>query len=329
MGDAVLCTPALRALYQALPQTHVTLLGNRVNRELLSGGSFFHDYVTLSQRGFWSTVRQLRSPRYSDVVLFKNSLGSALICRLAGIPQRWGYAREGRGILLTRSLQPPRQANGAYRPGSMVEYYMALARALGAQGAAGLPELTISPQDEETLDQALPELKNRDKSLVILVPGGAFGASKCWSPHRYAQVADWLGQNKNAQVVISVAPNSTEQAIAQEIVASAHSHLLNLGQRPLTLGSLKALLGRSDLVITNDTGPRHIAIALRRKVITLFGPNDPAWTQTGWDQEISLIGRAPCAPCGRPECTASEHFCMDDITVEQVCATADSLLRAP
>jgi heptosyltransferase-2 len=83
----------------------------------------------------------------------------------------------------------------------------------------------------------------------------------------------------------------------------------------------------ADLVISNDTGPRHIAIALKRKVITLFGPNDPAWTDTGYENEIKIVGDAPCAPCTKPVCKMSEHLCMQAITVDMVCNAAEKLLK--
>ena len=80
------------------------------------------------------------------------------------------------------------------------------------------------------------------------------------------------------------------------------------------------------MVISNDTGPRHIAIALKRKVVTLFGPNDPAWTETDYKDEIKIIGDAPCAPCEKPVCKKNEHLCMQAITVEMVCNAAKKLL---
>lgn len=325
MGDAILCTPALQALRDALPQARLTAYGNRVNQELLADHPALDDYVLQTETSLPIRMRQLRQGHYSDVILFKNSLGSALTCWLARIPKRYGYCREGRGWLLTQGLEPHRRSDGSFHPGSMVDYYLRLSECLGASSGQRLPELTVSPSHHQALEQALPELTHAQRPLVVLVPGGAFGPSKCWAPERYAQVADWLSREKQAQVVISVAPNPAEQDLAQRLEEACETQTINLGRRPLGLGPLKALLSRAHLVIANDTGPRHLAIALRRKVITLFGPNNPAWTQTGWDQEIQLVGEAPCAPCGKPHCTANEHLCMNHITVNQVCDAANAL----
>ncbi|GAI94080.1 unnamed protein product, partial [marine sediment metagenome] len=168
---------------------------------------------------------------------------------------------------------------------------------------------------------------NIDGPLIVIVPGGAFGPSKCWGSVRFAQTADWLITNYNATVVISVGPETLEKQIAEEICNSSKHKLINLAETPISLGELKALFSLADLVISNDTGPRHIAIALGRKVITLFGPNNPAWTDTGYENEIQIIGNVHCAPCSKPKCKKSKHICMEAITVEMVCEAAKELLE--
>ncbi|MHC4891037.1 MAG: glycosyltransferase family 9 protein, partial [Planctomycetota bacterium] len=165
-----------------------------------------------------------------------------------------------------------------------------------------------------------------DRPIAVIVPSAAAGPSKRWLSERFAQTADWLITNYNATVVISVIPTPVERQIATEICNSSKHKLINLAASPISLGELKALLLITDLVISNDTGPRHIAIALRRKIISLLGPNHPDWTNFGYENEIRIIGDAPCAPCNRPICKKSEHFCMQAITVEMVCDAVKKLL---
>jgi heptosyltransferase-2 len=136
-------------------------------------------------------------------------------------------------------------------------------------------------------------------------------------------------------VVISVAPTSFETQIAKEICdlsktqqGNHENNLVNLADNLVNLGELKALFAGADLVISNDTGPRHIAVALKRKIISLLGPNNPDWTNLGYENETRIIGDAPCAPCDRPVCKKSEHLCMQSITVEMVCDTAKKLLES-
>jgi heptosyltransferase-2 len=324
LGDAVMSTPALQALRQAYPRARITWLANPVVRAVLSPSRFGDAWLTPEKKGSLALARRLRRERFDQVILCKNSLGSAWVCWLAGIPVRTGYRREGRGWLLTERLQAPRQANGAFLPAPMIDYYLALIP--GGPSAAPDRQMTLSvdPAAAARLRKRYPDLIEGDEPVVVLVPGGGFGPSKCWAPERFARVAERLHAERNARTVLSVAPNPTEQAVAAAIVEHCRAPLINLAQQPLDLGELKALLARTDLVITNDTGPRHMAIALQRPVVTLFGPNDPAWTQTGWVHEIQIVGRAPCVPCQQPICRAERHLCMESITV---CEVLDAVAR--
>jgi heptosyltransferase-2 len=269
----------------------------------------------------------LRGYKFTHSILFKNSFASALAVFLAKIPSRIGYAREGRSVLLTDRLYPPKLPSGRFKPISMIDYYLAITSWLGADTTDRSLELTIDPQKQQNLRSKLPELVDCKGPIVILVPGGAFGPSKCWPAERFAQTADWLTATYGATLVVSISANVAEKKIAEEICASSRHRIINLAEKPVTVGELKALFALADLVITNDTGPRHIAVALGRKVIALFGPNDPAWTETGCENEIKIVGKAPCAPCAKPVCKEKKHLCMEAITVEMVCSAAEKLLE--
>ena len=158
------------------------------------------------------------------------------------------------------------------------------------------------------------------------MPGGAFGPSKQWPPRNYARIAEYLIETHNAEVVLSISPHPAEQEISAGIVAMCKHPLINLGDAPLSLGQLKALISRADLVIGNDTGPRHIAIALGRKVITLFGPTDPAWTETGYTGEVKVLAQGPCVLCQKPRCSRPDVFCMETISIDKVCEVVDKML---
>jgi len=328
MGDAILCTPALRAIRRHFHQSEISFLASPMVREILSPCPFNDQWLDLPTGHHpFAVARQMRRCGFTHAVLFKNSLGSALTAFLARVPRRIGYSRDGRGLLLTDRLEPARRPTGGYTPVSMVDYYLAIASRLGADTSQRQLELHFHPHDLETVQAKLPEVFAANGPVVILVPGGAFGPSKCWPSERFAQTADRLIEQHGATVVISVASNPFERRIAEQISAQSKRALVNLADRPLSLGELKALFSRADLVIANDTGPRHIAIALGRKVITLFGPNDPAWTSTGYPKETQIVGQAPCAPCQKPRCQMKEHICMESISVTQVCDAASALLR--
>jgi heptosyltransferase-2 len=325
MGDAILCTPALRAISQHFKSCRIWLLAEPVVREVLSPSNFNNEWLTPRCKNPFSIAKLLKKHKFTHAVLFKNSFASALTVFLAGIPSRIGYARQGRGFLLTEKLYPSKLSTGKFKPLSMIDYYLDIASRLGAQAVSRSLELLVEPKCDYNLKTKLPELDKASGPVVILVPGGAFGPSKCWPSERFAQTADWLIANYNAAVVVSVSPDPSEKKIGSEICDASRNKLINLSEKNINLGELKTLFSRASLVITNDTGPRHIAIALQRKVVTLFGPNDPTWTETNYESEIQIVGNVPCAPCTKPLCKKNQHLCMQAITVEMVCNAAKQL----
>jgi heptosyltransferase-2 len=326
LGDAVLCTPALRALRRHFKSSEITFLARPTVREILSPTAYNDIWLEQQTKNPLAIARTLKRHQFTHAILFKNSFASGLAAFLAGIPKRIGYARNARSLFLTDKLHPPKLPRGKFKPAPMIDYYVEITSALGANTNDTTLELSIDPEQEQTLWAKLPELGRPDALVVVMVPGGAFGPSKCWPSANFAKTADWLSTSYNATIVVSVSADPPEQKIARDICDTSRHKLINLAERPLTLGELKALFSNTDLVISNDTGPRHIAIAFGCKLITLFGPNDPAWTDTGYKNEIKLVGHAPCAPCAKPVCKESEHLCMQSITVEMVCDAAKKLL---
>lgn len=325
MGDAVMCTPALKAIRKKYKDASICFLASKVVREALSPSSFTDEWIE-PESNMFALASQLRKHNFTDVVLFKNSLGCALAVWLAGIKNRIGYVRDGRGVFLTTKLRPKKLNAGGFKPGSMVDYYLTLCEKMGCDISDRSMELTVDPDHMSSLTDKLPAVASSDRPIVILVPGGAFGPSKCWPAERFAKTADTLIKKFNATVVVSVAPNEAEIKIARDICRLTKNDLISLENISLTLGELKALIARSSLVITNDTGPRHIAVALGKNLVTMFGPNNPDWTQTGYANETQIIGRAKCVPCDKPVCKQDEHLCMESITVDEVCEAAAKYL---
>ncbi|MEJ5259022.1 MAG: glycosyltransferase family 9 protein [Anaerohalosphaeraceae bacterium] len=328
LGDAVMATPALRAFRTGFSSAHITFLASAAVRQVLSPSPFCNDWLDL-QPSFLQNIRSIRRGRFQTCILLKNSFGSALTAALAGISSRIGYARDGRTGLLTRPVRPLKDSSGRFVPIPAIDYYLNIARFLGIEASDRTMELPLDFSDEERLRRNLPAFFSHEGPKVILVPGGAFGPSKWWPPERFAQTADALKEQYGAMVILSIAPNPAEQWIAQTIRQMARSPILCTADIPLNLSDLKTLIARADLVITNDTGPRHIAVAFKRKVITLFGPNNPQWTQTGWSEEIQIIGQGPCVPCDNPICRQRQHYCMESITVEQVLEAVRRLWKEP
>lgn len=324
LGDAICATPALASIRQRFADCRITLLAAPFTEQILSPTPAADDWLTL-QRPFWRLARHLRRQTFDAAILLKNSFGSALTVWLAGIPRRVGYARDGRSALLTDRIVPPKE-NGRLKVVASVDYYLNLAYTLGGQPCGKFPILTVEDADRHAAAQKVPQVFQTKNPLIILVPGGAFGPSKLWPPQRFAQCADALIDRWNAIVAISAAPTPDEQKIVQQIMSQACRPIIDLSQAKLTGGQLKAVFERAAVVVCNDTGPRHIAIGLNRKVVTMFGPNNPARTHTGYPREIQIIGKAPCVPCDKPVCKAAQHFCMESITVADVLAAVEQHL---
>lgn len=327
LGDAIMATPALRAFRDLFADARITFIAPEFTRQILSPSPFCNDWIA-PPKGLLATVKTLKSHSFETAILLKNSFSSALAVRLAGIGRRIGYARDGRSFLLTDKLTPLRTGSGGFLPLPMTDYYLAIAESLGAGVDHRTPELSVTDECIQAVRQKVPAV-DAQGPLVILVPGGAFGPSKLWPVERYADLADQLAATCGATVILSIAPIPEEIRIADAICRQAAAEVVHLGRTPLSGGELKALFSLADVVITNDTGPRHIAIALDKNIVTLFGPNNPQWTQTGHDKEIQIIGKAHCVPCDQPQCKQNQHLCMESITVQAVLKAAQRFLEAP
>ncbi len=326
LGDAIMATPSLRSFRGLFADARIAFMAPEFTRQILSPCTFCDDWIVQS-KGFAATIKTLRTHRFDTAVLLKNSFSSALTVRLAGIGRRIGYARDGRSLLLTDKILPLRTETGDFQPAPMTDYYLTIAESLGGSIGNRKPELSATAECVERVREKLPILKKMQGPLVILVPGGAFGPSKLWPIERYAKLADTLYEKYHATVILSIAPIREEIDIAETICRQAATDVQHLGKLQLSGGELKALYSLADVVITNDTGPRHIAIALDRNIVTLFGPNNPQWTQTGHAKEIQIVGKAPCVPCDQPQCRQNQHLCMESITVEAVLAAAETFLE--
>jgi heptosyltransferase-2 len=217
MGDAILCTPALRAIRRHLKSSKIWFYANPVASEVLSPCALNDQWLQQRGKNPLTIAKEMKKHQFTHVILFKNSFASALAVFLAGIPSRIGYARENRGFLLTDKLYHTRLPNGKFKPQSAVDTYLTFASYLGADTSDRSLELSVDPSANKTLKTKLPELTGAKGPIIVIIPGGAFGPSKCWPNFRFAKTADWLITKYNATVIISVAPNSTERQIASNI----------------------------------------------------------------------------------------------------------------
>lgn len=290
LGDCVMATPALRRLRDALPGCFIGGLVRPGNDELLAGSAFFDELHVERASGVMGpkfVAAKVRPRRYDTALLLTNSFSTALTVRIAGIARRVGYDRDARGLLLTHRLRAPTRADGSWAPVPAVVYYMHAAECLldstrDTTLSATAPMTTVPMELAVTADEAarasaiLERAGIREQeTLAILNPGGN-NPAKRWPPERFAAIARFLTNTRGMRVLINGSPG--ERELVRQIATLADCRCVELPALGISIGALKAIVRRSSLMVSNDTGPRHIAAAFGVPLVSLFGPTDHRWT---------------------------------------------------
>jgi heptosyltransferase-2 len=333
VGDVVMATPALRALRQRFPQARIIGVCKPYVAGVLDSAPWLDATVFLDRSGPWSVrwpavAWSLRSERLDLAVLFANTFRSALVAAMAGCKRRVGFNRHGRSAFLTDALEPARDDIGRFKPTPILDDYNRLAQAVDCQSPGCQMELFTSAADERAADLVCEKFRLRDKrELICLNPGAAFGLSKHWPVKSFARLAQDLADGRDCKVLVLCGPG--ERDMAREIATLAERPgVHSLAAETLSLGLTKALVRRSTLLVTTDSGPRHFAAAFDRPVVTLFGPTHIAWTETYFSRAKHLQEAVPCGPCQKRLCT-TDHACMQLLTPEKVFAAVGELLSRP
>jgi heptosyltransferase-2 len=332
VGDTVMTVPALRALRQLLPEAHITLATRSFAKGLLEGAHFIDDFL-ICERGsslfgrVLGQARQWRSRRFDLAILFPNSFEAAAVAWLGRAHVRMGYATEGRGFLLSHCLEGP-----AWRATRHETFYYLNIIAELEQLLAGRsdilnrePAIGLNVSDNRQVE-AIEFLRehgvHEDRPLIALCPGSINSRAKRWPAERYASLADRLIDELGANVVLigsaeelEVSLDVSQRMKREPIVLTGKTEL----DRAVTV------LNEVDLLVTNDTGPAHIAAALGRPTLVIFGPTNPLTTRPL--SSVAEVVRYPpdCAPCMLRDCPI-DHRCMTAITPEDIFDRAVKML---
>jgi heptosyltransferase-2 len=328
VGDAVMATPALRALRGAHPGAHITVEGRADLEGLLNGLSSFDEFLVDPGRGAWTArrrARRLREREFDLAVLLPDSPRAALGPFLARIPRRIGYARDPlRRALLTDPLDHPRRG-GRRIAIPTTERFLEITRRLGCVDRGTEPELLVAPDAAERVDRELARHGiGADDGLLVVTPGASFGSSKLWPTEHFARACDRISRELGLTPVLASGPGELEITGLIETQMNERAVVLTDGKPRLE--DLKALIARSELALTNDTGPRHIAVALQRPVIVVMGPTDPAHTALHLEHQRVLRRDLPCSPCQLKTCPI-DHRCMTGLRPDRVVEAARELLQ--
>ncbi len=369
LGDTVMATPTLRLLREAMPRSVIVGLVRPGLDELLSGSDLLDDIVVADGRSVTGPAKiasKLVPLRLDAALLLPNSFASAMTVRLAGIPIRVGYDRDGRGVLLTERLLAPRRVppRRGWEPVSAVNYYLNAGRALletlrsrrflvdmatrtdGSSVVQWTPMLELSSterQDEESRQVLIKggidpgplygEVGAACEPFALINPGGN-NPAKRWPVERFAGVAHHLISQHRLKVAINGSPSEGELvSVIRDAIVLDHPEdermVVCLHELGGTVASLKGIVRRAKLVLTNDTGPRHIAAAFGVPCVSLFGPTDPRWTllpeHPGTTREI-IITADPTLAAEELADDHPERCRIDRITTAEVIRAVDRLL---
>ncbi len=324
LGDAILTLPTLGQLPRFFPGARISVLAvDRVAPVFAHqpGVAEIIPYLPkppqTDLKVWWQYIVQLRRRSFDLAVVLPNSLESALIARLAGIPHRVGYNTDGRSWLLTQSVQGPEKMAGLHQ----VYRHVGILTAFGWVAADGLPELSTTQAEREAAAALLTAAGWRPAAKLIgLSPGAAYGPAKQWFPDRFAAVATALQEKYAADIVLLGAAG--DRQVAQTIVSTMTTPPINLvGQTDLRTAF--AVLQHLDLLITNDSGLMHAAAALWTPLVAIFGSTDPLATGPFTPFASVLWQPLPCNPCLKRTCPEGHYRCLDLITVAEVMAQAE------
>jgi heptosyltransferase-2 len=330
VGDSVMTIPALRALRRVLPAAEITLVLRPNAKGLFADADFIDELLVYDRRNAFSVFPQIgkwRKRHFDLAVSLQNAFEAALIPFLAGVPLRLGYATESRQTMLTHPVALPDWRSSRHE----VFYYLYLITALEQllYGTSTIcenaPEVALE-LSESRRAEAAEILRSygvtKDRSLVAICPGSINSRAKRWPAGSFATLSDQLLDEGRQVVLIG---SKDEQDVTRQVISKMRQQPVVLTGKT-TIDQLTAILGSVDLVVTNDTGPAHIAAALGRPTLVIFGPTNPETTRPFSVQAEILRHRPDCAPCMLRDCPI-DHRCMTAITVEEVVERSRAMLK--
>jgi heptosyltransferase II len=324
VGDAVMTVPALRELRRLLPRARLTLATRPWAEGIFTGADFIDDFLVTNNSSskpsaVFKEAREWRARRFDLAVLFPNAFAPALVAALARVPNRVGYATQGRSALLTHRVGLPEWRGHRHE----VFYYLHLVGKLEQQlyGTTTVetcePNLSLHVTEERSREtrHLLHDFGVRShRPLIAICPGSTNSRAKRWPAERFAAVADMLMERVDANVVLVGAAEEFE--ISEEVARRMRVPPIVLTGKT-DLAQTAAVLKASDLLVTNDTGPAHVAAAVGCPVVVIFGPTNPVTTRP-FSTTAEVMRQPPdCAPCMLRDCPI-DHRCMTAVTAEDV-----------
>jgi len=320
LGDALMTTPALRALRQKYPSAKIHIVVKPFLKEVFLNNPCVDMVMEYNYRrgagriiDFMKMVLRLRKHNYTEAVLFQNAFEAALMARLAHIPYRLGYACQKRSFLLTEAVRVPARRNQ-----HQVYDYLNLVTCMDAKIDSPMLEIFPGKENRDEARDILNLLGAVKEDMIIgLAPGASYGSSKRWPLESYIKLSNKLATESGAFIIVFGGSEETDQGL--KISDFVGDRSVNVAGK-ISILTAAALMNKCSFLVTNDSGAMHLGAASGTRVMAIFGPTNI--TETGPFGKNHMVIQEPtdCAPCLYRECPV-DHRCMEKITVQKVYET--------
>jgi heptosyltransferase-2 len=326
VGDAIMALPSLRAVRKRFPEAEIAIVARPYVADIYRDQEICNQLILYDpkvlQAGYSSRERlaaELRAQKFDVALLLQNAFDAAWLAWRAKIPERIGYARDGRSLLLTKAVPVPRPGE---IPAHEKFYYLELLRRAGWLDSVpdeSFISLHVPEEKRRSAGEFLRKSGVRQGSVRIAIGAGAsYGSAKCWPPSRFAEVGNRWQSKTDADVILF--GTAAEASVSAAISAEMHRPPLDLTGRT-AIAELPALLSQCHLFIGNDSGAMHVAAAVGLPIVAVFGPTDPFGTAPVTPRCNIVQVKPYCSPCFLRRCPI-DHRCMTKVTADTVEAAA-------
>jgi heptosyltransferase-2 len=326
LGDVVMATPVLQDLKNHWRNAKITVMAQSNVANLLKEDPHVDEIFSFKKPNAWlhrihspDIINPLQHGKYDLGILLTNSFSSAWWFYRGQVPVRIGFADNMRSCLLTKALPYPKNKEIQHQ----VITYKEILTPLGIPLSTTAPTLYISPNEKQASQQLLANYGvDHEKNIIIGInPGAAYGSAKCWLPDRFKDLTCRLIENPNVKVVFF--GDSAGLSLVNDICADMPNSVINLAGKT-SLRELIALIQQCHVFLTNDSGPMHIAAALKTPLVALFGSTSDV--KTGPYEFGTVIHKhVECSPCYRRVCPI-DFRCMKKIEVDEVFNAIQNLI---
>jgi len=320
LGDAVMALPALAAVRAGLPETHITIAAITSVAPLFQEDTSAapNDVLAIPDRS--RETKTVADGTFDAGLLLTNSFRTAWMLRRAGIADRWGFATNARGFLLTRRVARPRARV------HQSKYYSTLVEALGFGVTDTVPRVALRSETTQRAAELLAKLGIGPSAMLVgFAPGAAYGHAKRWPPPRVAAVATRLARERGVISILVGAHDDREAGREIESALPSGVRVVNLIGRT-DLRQVAGILARCAAFVSNDSGAMHLAAAVGVPVTAIFGPTDERVTAPIGHHDV-MVREVFCRPCMLRDCPI-DHRCMTRITSDQVFDAVTARLTA-